>query len=79
MPLADIGIDSLVAFPIAGVGFETAATSVGAGIVLGGFIAGTVALLGRSRSDRDWIAEAGYLGGWLAVLALLVDMLWLSS
>jgi hypothetical protein len=64
--------------PLAGIGpmsrgAEAIAASVGAGILLGGFVAGTIALLGFERMARDRVADAGYLGGWLAVGLLLHD------
>ena len=49
---------------------EVVAASVGAGILLGGFFAGTAALL-RPGRDANHLAMAGYLGGWLAAALLL--------
>jgi hypothetical protein len=55
---------------------EAAATAVGAGIVLGGFVAGTTLLFDRGGGDRTQpVADAGYGGVWVAVLALVVDLL----
>ena len=66
-PLAALGVASSI--------IETIATSVGAGILLGGFFAGTAAMLDRNDSRQRRVAGAGYVGGWLALVALLVDLL----
>ena len=66
-PLAALGVASSIV--------EMIATSVGAGILLGGFFAGTAAMLDRDGSRQRRVAGAGYVGGWLALVALLVDAL----
>jgi hypothetical protein len=57
---------------------EAAATTVGAGVLLGGFVAGTVQRLlyddGR-REDDGKVVDVGYGGGWVAGAALMVDLL----
>jgi hypothetical protein len=68
----------LTAVPIAGIGpwsfrIEAVATSVGAGILLGGFVAGLLALLGIGPWGRNGITDAGYIGGCVGVVFLLVD------
>ena len=58
--------------------FEAVATAVGAGIVLGGFVAGAHGLVvpGRRRPDRDVVVlNAGYGGGAVAVLAIAADLI----
>ena len=54
---------------------EATATTVGAGMLLGGFVAGTAAQLARSGAAPDRIPEAGYVGGWIALGAFLADLL----
>lgn len=71
LPFAAVGAASSV--------LEGAATSVGAGILLGGFVAGTVQRLtgmcgGAGRED-DGVVDAGYGGGWIAVAVLVGDLL----
>ena len=67
---------------IAHIGFATSAiealaTSIGAGIVIGGFVAATGAMLrGRSRKDVESTAlRDGYIGGGLGMFCLLWDLL----
>ena len=79
MPSTEIVVHFLAVVPVAGIGpgssaVEIAATSVGAGILLGGFVAGTVALLWRGGPEAGHIATAGYLGGWAALGLLLRDL-----
>ena len=52
---------------------ETIAASVGAGLVLGGFVAGVAGLLMGVRPTRDQLSDAGYLGGLFALAIVLVD------
>ncbi len=54
---------------------EGVATAVGAGILLGGFLAGSVLRLGGGKASPDQVAETGYVGGWLALLALAAERL----
>lgn len=68
----------LAAVPIAGIGplssgLDAVATSIGAGVLLGGFVAGLLAQLGIGRFGQTRVAGAGYLGGLGAVALLLVD------
>ena len=54
---------------------EAVATAIAAGILLGGFVAGTAMLLnGRGSDSAQAVADAGYGGGWIAVLAAVVDL-----
>jgi hypothetical protein len=57
--------------------FEELATSIGAGVVVGSFIAGIGALAsGRPRNRLEqWPVTGGYLGGGLALTLLAVDIL----
>jgi len=64
-----------------GIGFFTNATevlaaAVGAGILLGGFLAGSVGIFkGVPRIRRDELAVSfGYFGGIAAVLLMLFDL-----
>ena len=74
-------IDSLGWLPpfgaagFASAAIEAIATTVGAGMLLGGFVAGTVAQLARNRAVSDRIPEAGYVGGWIALGVFLADSL----
>jgi hypothetical protein len=55
---------------------EAAATAIGAGMLLGGFIAGSIGTARRRermRRDQDVLA-AGYLGGYIAAGLALVDL-----
>jgi hypothetical protein len=55
---------------------EALATAVGAGIVLGGFLAGVFGLTakwGKREFERKTL-DAGYLGGVAGVLAVLADL-----
>jgi hypothetical protein len=55
---------------------EVLATAVGAGILLGGFLAGSVGIvagLPRSRRDKG-VVSAGYVGGMIAILLVLIDL-----
>ncbi len=57
--------------------FEAVATSIGAGVVVGGFYAATGAMLSR-RSRREVEGTAlrdGYMGGVFGILCLLLDLL----
>jgi hypothetical protein len=54
---------------------ERVATAVGAGVLLGGFLAGSLSLLGLGRSRPKLVAEIGYVGGWFALVALVADRL----
>jgi hypothetical protein len=54
---------------------EGVATAVGAGILLGGFLAGSVLRLGGRKATPDQVAETGYVGGWLVLLALVTERL----
>jgi hypothetical protein len=63
------------------VGFFTAATellatAVAAGILLGGFLAGSVGIFaGWPRSRRDErVVLFGYAGGMIAILLVLIDL-----
>lgn len=53
--------------------------SVGAGILLGGFVVGTAQRLACAGIDRgrgdDPVVDAGYAGGWIAAAALVIDLL----
>ena len=67
---------------IAHIGFATSvieavATSVGAGILLGGYVAATGAMLrGRSRKEVESTAfRDGYIGGTFGMCCLLWDLL----
>ncbi|HEY6551179.1 MAG TPA: hypothetical protein VIY71_08285, partial [Solirubrobacterales bacterium] len=57
--------------------FEAAATSIGAGVVVGGFVAATGAMLGRrSRKEVEKTAlRDGYIGGVVGIFCLLLDLL----
>jgi len=57
--------------------FEELATSIGAGAVVGSFVAGICAFASsrsRERLER-WPVTGGYVGGGLALLLLVVDIL----
>jgi hypothetical protein len=58
---------------------EAVAATIAAGVLLGGFVAGTWQRLAYSRPlgrrDDNSTVDAGYAGGWLAALALLSDLL----
>ncbi len=63
------------------IGFFTSATevlaaAVGAGILLGGFVAGSIGIVaGWPRSRRDGgVVSFGYAGGMVAVLLVLIDL-----
>jgi len=60
--------------PVTSLG-ENAATSVGAGILLGGFAAGFVGLiLGVESRRRDLaVVNSGYIGGLIMAVALLLE------
>jgi hypothetical protein len=55
---------------------ESAATSVGAGMLMGGFVVGAVGLaLGWPRGDLERRAlRDGYVGGLVAVALMLFDL-----
>ena len=56
-------------------GVEMAATSIAAGILLGGFVTGLVGLLlswEQRRSDRR-VARGGYLGGLIVALVAVAE------
>jgi hypothetical protein len=55
---------------------EVLATAVGAGILLGGFLAGSVGIVtGQPRSRRDErVVSFGYAGGMIAILLVLIDL-----
>jgi len=55
---------------------ESAATAIGAGILIGTFWAGTVGLVkGRSRKSVEGDSlRYGYIGALVAVLALIVEI-----
>ncbi len=55
---------------------EVMATAVGAGILLGGFLAGSIGIVtGQSRSRRDErVVLSGYAGGSIAILLMLIDL-----
>jgi outer membrane lipoprotein SlyB len=56
--------------------FETLASSIGAGMVVGGFAGGARGLAKRSRSDSEKGAVAGgYVGGAVGLTLLLIDTL----
>ena len=71
----------LSAAPFAAIGpatsvLEAAATAVGAGMLLGGFVVGVASLISRRgyKSARA-IGGAGYVGGVAALALLLVDLI----
>jgi hypothetical protein len=56
---------------------EVLALAVGAGILLGGFVAGSIGIamgLPRARRDED-VVSFGYAGGVIAILLVLIDLL----
>lgn len=55
---------------------EVLAAAVGAGILLGGFLAGSIGIvIGRPRSRRDErVVLSGYVGGTVAILLVLIDL-----
>ena len=55
---------------------EMLATAVGAGILLGGFLAGSIGIVaGWPRSRRDeGIVSVGHVGGMIAILLVLIDL-----
>jgi len=55
---------------------ESVATAVGAGIVMGSFVMGTVGMVaGRSRRDLEKRAlRDGYVGGAVAAVLLIFDL-----
>ena len=56
---------------------ESAATAIGAGMVIGGFIAGSIGTVsgwGRAELDRR-VLLAGYFGGFCVVALGLLDVL----
>jgi hypothetical protein len=57
--------------------FEELATSIGAGAVVGSFVAGIGAFASRRSRERleRWPVTGGYVGGVLALLLLAVDIL----
>jgi hypothetical protein len=68
--------------PIAYIGFatsvlQTVATSIGTGVVVGGFVAATGAMLGgRSRKEVESTSfRDGYIGGVAGLFCLLWDLL----
>jgi VIT1/CCC1 family predicted Fe2+/Mn2+ transporter len=67
-PIAHIGL---------AVSLEAAATSIGAGVVVGGFVAATGAMLSRRsrREVEDTALRDGYIGGVAGMLCLLLDLL----
>jgi hypothetical protein len=68
MPLAEIG-------PLTGA-FEIAATTTGAGILLGSFVLGTISFLrGASRRTLEKrVLTDGYIGGLVGVLVIFTDL-----
>jgi hypothetical protein len=68
-----VWLPSIAALGVASTAIETVATSVGAGIVLGGFLAGTARLLNPGRAAPEQVVEPGYMGGWIAFLAVVAD------
>lgn len=55
---------------------EAVATAVAAGIVLGGFVAGSVLLIAGRRDERELtVADMGYCGGLFAMLVIGIDFL----
>lgn len=56
---------------------EVVATAVGAGILLGGFLAGSIGIvIGQPRSRRDErVVAFGYAGGMIAILLLVIDLI----
>jgi hypothetical protein len=52
---------------------EAIAASVGAGILLGGFVAATFRLIDRQGPDR--LADASCIGGWVGLVLFLTDTL----
>lgn len=69
----------VAALGTASAAIEAAAASVGAGVLLGGFLVGTFQRLvhgagSRGRGD-DAIVDAGYSGGWISVAVLVADLL----
>jgi hypothetical protein len=66
---------------LAGVGiatgaFEVLATTIGAGLVVGSFVAGllTIAMTDAPSRAEKWVLHGGYTGGLLALLGLMVDI-----
>ena len=56
---------------------EELATSIGAGAVVGSFVAGIGAFASNRSRERleQWPVTGGYLGGGLALALLIVDIL----
>lgn len=54
---------------------EAIATTVGAGMLLGGFVAGAFALLSRSGPAQGGVADASYVGGLGAAAVLGADLI----
>ncbi len=55
---------------------EALATAIGAGMVIGGFLAGWAAIVRKHNRSRleEWTLMSGYLGGAAAVLLALFDL-----
>jgi hypothetical protein len=56
---------------------ESAATSIGAGMLIGGFVFGAVGLVLKWPREKleKWALGDGYLGGLFAVALLIFDLL----
>jgi VIT1/CCC1 family predicted Fe2+/Mn2+ transporter len=70
-------LDSIAQVGLATSALAASATSIGAGVVVGGFLAATGAMLGkRSRREvEDTALRDGYIGGVCGMLCLLLDLL----
>jgi len=66
-PIAQIGL---------AISLEAAAASIGAGVVVGGFVAATGAMVGRRsrREVEDTALRDGYFGGVAGIFCLLLDL-----
>jgi len=53
---------------------EALAATVGAGVLLGGFIAGSALRILRRRDD-ELVADIGFACGWAALAAALFDLM----
>jgi hypothetical protein len=67
MPLARLG-------PISGA-LESAATAVGAGVLLGGFVAGSLGSIARRPRPQldNFILDCGYVGGGVASFVVVIE------
>jgi hypothetical protein len=56
--------------------FEELATAIGAGIVVGSFVAGIASFVSRRlrQPSEKWTVTGGYFGGGLALMLLTVDI-----